>query len=83
MILLKPLFCGAFGCGQMGICGKKPFGAENHKEKMIKAILLDIDNTLLDFNESASLAMGEAFVEHGLPFKKENFATFKRVNDSL
>lgn len=50
---------------------------------MIKAILFDIDNTLLDFNESAALAMGEAFAEHGLPFKKENFATFKRVNDSL
>ncbi len=50
---------------------------------MIKAVLLDIDNTLLDFNASAALAMEEAFLSHGLPFVKEHFATFKSVNDSL
>lgn len=50
---------------------------------MIKAVLLDIDNTLLDFNQSAALAMEETFAEHRLPFAKENFYTFKSVNDSL
>ncbi len=50
---------------------------------MTKAVLLDIDNTLLDFNESAALAMEEAFSSHGLPFTENGFPTFKRVNDSL
>lgn len=50
---------------------------------MIKAVLIDIDNTLLDFNASATLAMEESFLSHGLPFRPEMFKTFKRVNDSL
>lgn len=50
---------------------------------MVKAILIDIDNTLLDFNASATLAMDEAFTAHGLTFYPEMFKTFKRINDSL
>lgn len=50
---------------------------------MIKAVLLDVDNTLLDFNKCATKAMGMAFKEYSLPFKESDFLTFKRINDGL
>ena len=49
----------------------------------IKAILIDIDNTLLDFNKGAKLAMEKAFIECGLSFKDEYFSVFTRENDLL
>ncbi len=50
---------------------------------MIKAILIDIDNTLLDFNESAKEAIRLAFEQFNLPFTDQTFSTFKRINDGL
>ena len=50
---------------------------------MIKAVLMDIDNTLLDFNASAEMAMKMAFNIHGLKFADGYFSVFKRVNDGL
>ena len=50
---------------------------------MIKTVLLDIDNTLLDFNESAKLTMQKAFGELGIEYRDGIFETFLRVNDSL
>ncbi|MBO4251664.1 MAG: HAD-IA family hydrolase [Clostridia bacterium] len=50
---------------------------------MIKTVLLDIDNTLLDFNQSAKLTMQKAFDELGLQYRDEVFETFLRVNDIL
>lgn len=49
----------------------------------IKAVLLDIDNTLLDFNKCSELAIQKAFLEHGLTFTDKVFPTFITVNDGL
>ena len=50
---------------------------------MIKAIFLDVDNTLLDFNQGARLGMEKAFTLNGLDFKSEYNAVFKTINDEL
>ncbi len=50
---------------------------------MIKAVLLDVDNTLLDFNLNANASMKRAFNECGLEYKNEYFPVFKRINDAL
>ena len=49
----------------------------------IKAILIDIDNTLLDFNKGGKIAMEKAFIECGLAYKDEYFKVFIRENDLL
>ncbi len=49
----------------------------------IKAVFLDIDNTLLDFKACSRLSMKKAFAECGLPYTEDMYATFHRVNDGL
>lgn len=49
----------------------------------VKAVLLDIDNTLLDFSKCSYLAMQKSFVEHGLPFSQKVYTTFTEVNEVL
>ena len=50
---------------------------------MIKAVLIDIDDTLLDFGLSARAAMRQGFEEYGLPFSERAYGAFTRVNDAL
>ena len=50
---------------------------------MIKSVLLDIDNTLLDFNKSAKETIKCAFNELSIIYRDEVFETFLRVNDWL
>ena len=50
---------------------------------MVKAVFIDIDNTLLDFNKCAELSMRKCFEKFGLQFTNEIFPTFKRINDGL
>ncbi len=50
---------------------------------MIKAVLLDVDNTLLDFNLSAKATIKTAFKELGIEYSDGIFNTFLRVNDKL
>ena len=50
---------------------------------MIKAVFLDVDNTLLDFNKGSLIGMEKAFNLNGLEYKGEYYATFKRINDEL
>ena len=50
---------------------------------MIKAGLLDVDNTLLDFNKCACAAMQEAARDFSLPLPENAFADFRRINDGL
>jgi 2-haloacid dehalogenase len=50
---------------------------------MIKAVLIDIDDTLLDFTLSARAAMRQGFEEYGLPFSERACGAFTRVNDAL
>lgn len=50
---------------------------------MIKAVFLDIDNTLLDFDRCVANSMKSGLEEHGIEFREEMFGTFKTINDSL
>ena len=50
---------------------------------MIKAVLLDVDNTLLDFNKSANETIKSAFAELGLTYSGGVFDVFLRTNDEL
>ena len=50
---------------------------------MIKAILLDVDNTLLDFNKCACTAMHDAARDFSLVLPENAFSTFRRINDGL
>lgn len=50
---------------------------------MIKTVLIDIDNTLLDFDESSKECIKQAFSEQDLPFDQTTFPIFKSINDDL
>ncbi len=50
---------------------------------MFHTILIDIDNTLLDFDKCAALSMRQGFEELQLPFEDSMFGVFTAVNDSL
>ena len=50
---------------------------------MIKAVLLDVDNTLLDFNKSASETIKSAFKDLGLKYSDQIMGAFLRTNDML
>lgn len=50
---------------------------------MIKTVFTDIDNTLLDFNKSASEAMKTALLKRGVEYTEEMFDVFLRINDYL
>lgn len=50
---------------------------------MIKVVLIDIDNTLLDFSGSAYLAIKNGFEERGLEFNDGVMSAFHSVNDFL
>lgn len=49
----------------------------------IKAVLIDIDNTLLDFDKSAFIAMNETAKKHNVTFPEGYFDVFLRINDKL
>lgn len=48
---------------------------------MIKKILFDIDNTLLDFKLCAEASMRQAFKDWNLEYKPEYFDVFMKIND--
>lgn len=50
---------------------------------MIRTILMDVDNTLLDFNKCASASMAEGFRDFGLEYRPEMFPIFLDINDRL
>jgi len=50
---------------------------------MIKTILFDVDNTLLDFDECSKLAIKQALSEFDLPFDDFLFETYLEVNKVL
>lgn len=50
---------------------------------MVKAVLIDIDNTLLDFNKCAEKSIEMAFNKYGLKFNEKVFPVFKKINDGL
>ncbi len=50
---------------------------------MIKAVLIDIDDTLLDFRKSANTAIRICFEKYGLLFTPHVIDTFHTINDEL
>lgn len=50
---------------------------------MLTTVLIDIDNTLLDFNECVKEAVKRLFKEWGLEYSENVFTVFKEVNDML
>lgn len=50
---------------------------------MMKAIFLDVDNTLLDFNEEARNSMKASLRELALPWDDRIFPVFQQINDEL
>ena len=51
---------------------------------MIKAVLIDIDNTLLSFSGYVKEAMRDGFSRFGLrPYTEEMFPVFEKINNSL
>lgn len=50
---------------------------------MITTVLLDVDNTLLDFNRCAAWSMKKAMTEWGLPCYEQLYATFQTINQKL
>lgn len=45
------------------------------------AVLLDLDNTILDFNTAEHRALGRALTAQGLPFDDEIAALYHRINN--
>ena len=50
---------------------------------MIKTVLLDIDNTILDFHASAYAALTDAFAEQGIAFSPAYRPIFDEINNAL
>lgn len=50
---------------------------------MITTILIDIDNTLLDFKECAKESIRKGFADNGLEFNDKVMPTFHQINDGL
>ena len=52
-------------------------------ENNIKLVLLDVDNTLLDFEKNAQKSLEITFNELGYGYKDDYPKVFKRINDVL
>ncbi len=50
---------------------------------MLKTVLIDIDNTLLDFDRCAEASIRQGLSELGIPCPAGMFPVFRRVNDTL
>lgn len=50
---------------------------------MIKAVFIDIDDTLLDFSKCAEYSMHKSFDDFGLKFNKVMFPVFEKINTGL
>ncbi len=50
---------------------------------MIKVVLIDIDDTILDFDKCSAYAMKMAGIEFGVPFTERLYQTFLKINPTL
>lgn len=50
---------------------------------MIKAVLIDIDNTLLDFDKCAKSAIENACAVHGIKFQQKIYEAFAVINEGF
>ncbi len=62
------------------MCAKDGKNRQN-ADKMIKAVFLDIDNTLLSFSEYVKESMRDGFERFGLkPYTEDMYPVFERIN---
>lgn len=47
---------------------------------MIKALLTDIDNTILDFNKCELEALKPVLIKYGIPTTEENIKLYSSIN---
>lgn len=50
---------------------------------MITTVLIDVDNTILDFSQCAKSSIKKAFFDYGLCFSNAVMPAFHRINNSL
>lgn len=50
---------------------------------MYNVFLLDADETILDFARSSEESLAEAMRSFGLPYRAEDFAVYKKINDGI
>ena len=50
---------------------------------MIKAVLIDIDDTIFDFEKCSKNSFLKTLEKFNLKFKEEDFSYFNKVNDIL
>lgn len=50
---------------------------------MIKAVLLDVDNTILDFDKCADVSIKKVCCDVNIAYKPEFFPLFTKINDML
>ena len=50
---------------------------------MLTTVLIDVDDTLLDFQACARSSMCRTLTDHGVAFREEWFAVFTEENDKL
>ena len=50
---------------------------------MIRYLLFDIDDTLLNFRDNAEVAIRRALADEGVSFTSEQMAVYHRINDAL
>lgn len=56
---------------------------QNRMKPAWKAVWIDVDQTLLDFDLCAEVCLHQAFLEMNLPWKKDTFERFTLLNDTL
>lgn len=50
---------------------------------MIRVVLFDVDNTLLDFHKCAQESMKRGFADWGIPFTDETYSVYQSINNPL
>ena len=49
---------------------------------MYKALLFDLDDTILDFNASADFALRKLFISEGIKTNQDNLQLYKKINNN-
>lgn len=50
---------------------------------MVENVLIDLDNTILDFSAGEEVALGEVFEKIGVPMTPELYASYSAINKAL
>lgn len=62
---------------------KPDFPQQSKENEMIKVVLLDIDDTLLDFHKGAEQAIKNTCLQYGVPYSEQMLSIFFETNTRL